>query len=402
MYNTMCASRLLFNVPSKAPVTEHRSTPIVACCGFRQGDVAAILVGDGAEEGRLWPLTKSRCAAAIPISANYRLIDMAVSNCINSNVTKMFALTQFNSTSLNAHLNRAYSELLHVIAAYQSPQHKSWFQGNADAIRRCLGLMLQQEHRPLTHFLILPGHHLYRMDYNALIQTHKASHADITVSCVRPLEGAGSIRVDSDNIVVGTSSNEDVGCKVVASMGIYVMSKQVMLRILRDCFPLANDLERDVIPGAVSLGMKVKAYIFEGDWEGMDSVSDFYHTSMAMTKEEQITGYNFYDRECPLYTLPHCLPPTKIAYSLISNSVIGDGCLLNGFIDKEMNVPIGVGEGCVIQKAIIDKNARIGKRVMIINKDKVQEGSRQHHNYAIIDGIVVVMRSAVIPDNTVL
>ncbi|KAK2974335.1 hypothetical protein RJ640_018042, partial [Escallonia rubra] len=425
--------------------------------------VAAIVFGDGSQS-RLYPLTKRRSEGAIPIAGNYRLIDAVVSNCFNSNITKIYALTQFNSTTLNSHLSRAYSGarlakegFVEVIAAYQSLEDKGWFQGTADAVRRCLWVL---EEYPVIEFLVLPGHHLYKMDYRNLIEAHRIKKADISVAVLSSMRGHdpgfGSFKVNSENEVieyrdtpesdpvksvsVRSSSvmfNDVADHKYLDSMGIYVISRDAMIKLLREYFPKAIDFTSQVIPGAISLGMKVHAFQFDGYWEDMRSIEAFYHANIKSTRKSKMAYNSFYDRDSPVYTLPRYLPPTSITDAVITDCVIGDGCILNrcnikgtvvgirtrvgdgAIIEdsvimgsdiyqqtederKSTCIPIGIGEGSRIRKAIVDKNARIGKNVMIINNDSVQEGNNEANGYIITAGIVVILRSAVIPDGSIL
>ncbi|XP_057776927.1 inactive glucose-1-phosphate adenylyltransferase small subunit 2, chloroplastic isoform X2 [Salvia miltiorrhiza] len=414
--------------------------------------VAAIVFGDQSSQSRLYPLTKRRSEAAIPIAGSYRLVDAVLSNCINSNITKIYALTQFNSTSLNSHIARAYSGarlskdgFVEVIAAYQSPDDNGWFQGTADAIRRCLWVL---EEYPVNEFLILPGHHLYRMDYQKLIDAHRRSKAHITVSLFSKAEnkdhGFGIFKLNAQNQVLEFRENPNHHFRVnerdddvFSSMGIYVINRDVMRMLLTEAFPNVNDLKSQVIPGAISLGMKINGYLFDGYWEDMRSIEAYYRANMETIRREN-TVYNFYDRDSPLYTLPRHLPPTLVTDAIITDSIIGDGCILskcrikgtvigmrtrigdnavvedsvimgsdtydhNGISDGEaIGIPIGIGECSHIRKAIVDKHARIGKNVMIINKDNVQEGNMEANGYIISGGIVVVIRSAVIPDGSIL
>ncbi|XP_021855612.2 inactive glucose-1-phosphate adenylyltransferase small subunit 2, chloroplastic isoform X2 [Spinacia oleracea] len=462
-HNEIKTNKFLLSVSSSLSMPNfQQADQILPFSPQENQNVAAILFGNGSD-CKLFPLMRRRSAGAIPLGAKYRLIDAVVSNCINSNITKMFALTQFNSTSLNSHLTRTYSnvglgreEFLQVIAACQSPGNLNWFQGNADAVRRFLWML---EECPATEFLILPGYHLYRMDYQEILQLHHETRADITISAIRSEErhdkGFGILKVNSDNKVIGLFEkdntafplnqvgrleiSEENNCITYASMGIYVISKEVMVKILREDFPWANDFRSEVIPGAISLGMKVQAYVFDGYWENMQSIKGFYQASMESTKTTDIK-FDFCDRDSPLYTLPRRLPPTRITDAVITDSAIGDGCLLNrcrikssvigigtriddavviedsilmgsdiyqedlmqNMETETSEIPIGIGQGSLIRNAIIDKNARIGKRVMIINKDKIQEGNREDDGYVIRDGIVIVTRSAIVPDGTVL
>ncbi|OMO97715.1 Nucleotidyl transferase [Corchorus olitorius] len=428
--------------------------------------VAAVVFGDGAES-RLYPLTKRRSDGAVPIAANYRLIDVAVSNCINSNINKIYALTQFNSTSLNSHLSRAYSGVglgkegfVEVIAAYQSPEDQGWFQGTADAIRRCLWVL---EEYPVAEFLLLPAHHLYKMDYQKLIESHRNRKSDITIVASNDFtvrgqdHGFGLLKVDTDNQVIKyrlLSHRESMNYTVaetltrssdVPSMGIYLINRSTMVNLLKNHFPNANDFGSEVIRGAIALGMKVDAYLFEGYWEDMRSIKAFYQANMECIKKSNV-GYNFYDRDSPVYTMPRYLPPTLITDAVIKDSVIGDGCILerckikgtvvgmrtkigdgaiiedsvimgsdvyqieDGYesesssgIEREgKSIPIGIGDKTEIRKAIVDKNARIGRNVKIINKDNVEEGVRESDGFIISGGIVVVLRSAQILDDTIL
>ncbi|XP_010277853.1 PREDICTED: inactive glucose-1-phosphate adenylyltransferase small subunit 2, chloroplastic-like [Nelumbo nucifera] len=449
--SSMCVSS---SQDSEYPTTQYPSL---------NQSVAAIVFGDGSES-RLYPLTKRRSKGAIPIAANYRLIDVVMSNCINSNITKIYALTQFNSTSLNSHLSRAYSGVglgkdgfVEVIAAYQSPEEKDWFQGTADAVRRCLWVL---EEYPVDEFLILPGHHLYNMNYQRLIKAHRSSNADITIAVSSTTignhdPGFGFLNINSENQVVefkerperepvdfmavdSSRKSEDGSTCDLGSMGIYVIKREVMTKLLTECFPKANDFTTEIIPGAISMGMKVRSYLFDGYWEDMNSIKSFYRANMECTKKET-SGFNFYDRDSPVYTLPRYLPPTLVTGAHITDSIIGDGCILNSCRIKGsvigmrtwigdaavvedsmimgsdvyqgdrrikeingMEIPIGIGKSSHIRKAIIDKNARIGKNVKIINKDNVQEGDREAFGYFISEGIVIVLRSAVIPDESII
>ncbi|PIN18909.1 GDP-mannose pyrophosphorylase/mannose-1-phosphate guanylyltransferase [Handroanthus impetiginosus] len=426
--------------------------------------VAAVVFGDGTSHSRLYPLTKRRSEAAIPIAGNYRLIDAVISNCINSDINKIYALTQFNSTSLNSHLSKAYSGarlskegFVEVIAAYQSPEDNGWFQGTADAIRRCLWVL---EEYPIVEFLVLPGHHLYKMDYQKLIDAHRRKKADITVSVFSRTTnedlGFGIFKLNAENQVLQYRENPEITTNLKSlsvdrmvnydhnvnnnfpSMGIYVINRDIMIKLLKEYFPSVNDLKSQVIPGAISVGMKIHAYKFDGYWEDMRSIDAYYRANMeAIRRTNKV--YSFYDRDSPLYTLPRHLPPSLVTDAVITDSVIGDGCILNkcrikgtvvgmrsrigdnaviedsvimgsdtyhhnnAMSEGEGNdIPIGIGEGSHVRKAIIDKNARIGKNVMIINKDNVQEGNNEANGYIISGGIIVVVRSAVIPHGTIL
>ncbi|CAH2038831.1 unnamed protein product, partial [Thlaspi arvense] len=444
-------------VPSSCPslsVSNSQQLPL-------NQSVAAIVFGGGSDS-ELYPLTKTRSKGAIPIAANYRLIDAVISNCINSDITKIYAITQFNSTSLNSHLSRAYSgfglgkdRFVEVIAAYQSLEDQGWFQGTADAIRRCLWVF---EEFPVTEFIVLPGHHLYRMDYKTLIEEHRKSRADITIVGLSSVtdhdSGFGLMEVDSTNLVtrftisphkgqqdlvsveIRTSRRSDgTSSRYVPSTGIYVIGREQMVKLLRECLVKAKDMASEIIPGAISQGMKVKAHMFDGYWEDVKSVGAYYRANMESIKR-------FYDRQFPLYTMPRCLPPSSMSEAVITDSIIGDGCILDRCVirgsvvgmrtriadevivedsiivgsdiyemeeevrkkgrEKKIEIRIGIGEKSRIRRAIVDKNARIGKNVMIINRDNVEEGNREAEGYVIREGIIVILRNAVIPNNSII
>eukprot|EP00250_Pteridium_aquilinum_P014484 c22019_g2_i1 orf=553-2169(-) len=431
--------------------------------------VLSIILGGGAGT-RLYPLTKKRAKPAVPLGANYRLIDIPVSNCINSNIRKIYVLTQFNSASLNRHLSRAYSSnmggyknegFVEVLAAQQSPENPNWFQGTADAVRQYLWLFEEQN---VMEFLILAGDHLYRMDYQKFIQVHRETDADITVAAL-PMDekratAFGLMKIDSegrivefaekpkgeflkamqvDTTILGLDEERAKELPYIASMGIYVVSKDAMIKLLRDDFPQANDFGSEVIPGATSLGMKVQAYLYDGYWEDIGTIEAFYNANLGITKKP-FPDFSFYDRSAPIYTQARFLPPSKMIDADVTDSVIGEGCIIKnckihhsvvglrswiseGAIiedallmgadyyetDVERNsvtakggVPVGIGRNSHIKRAIIDKNARIGDNVKIINRDDVQEAARETDGYFIKSGIVTVIKDAVIPSGIVI
>ncbi|XP_045818551.1 glucose-1-phosphate adenylyltransferase small subunit 2, chloroplastic [Trifolium pratense] len=431
--------------------------------------VLGIILGGGAGT-RLYPLTKKRAKPAVPLGANYRLIDIPVSNCLNSNISKIYVLTQFNSASLNRHLSRAYASnmggyknegFVEVLAAQQSPENPNWFQGTADAVRQYLWLF--EEHNVLE-YLVLAGDHLYRMDYERFIQAHRESDADITVAAL-PMDEAratafGLMKIDEegriiefaekpkgeqlkamkvDTTILGLDDERAKELPFIASMGIYVVSKNVMLDLLRDKFPGANDFGSEVIPGATELGLRVQAYLYDGYWEDIGTIEAFYNANLGITKKP-VPDFSFYDRSSPIYTQPRYLPPSKMLDADITDSVIGEGCVIKNckihhsvvglrscisegaiiedtllmgadyyetdadrrFLAAKGSVPIGIGKNSHIRRAIIDKNARIGDDVKIINSDNVQEAARETEGYFIKSGIVTVIKDALIPSGTVI
>ncbi|CAG7872449.1 unnamed protein product [Brassica rapa] len=431
--------------------------------------VLGIILGGGAGT-RLYPLTKKRAKPAVPLGANYRLIDIPVSNCLNSNINKIYVLTQFNSASLNRHLSRAYATnmggyknegFVEVLAAQQSPENPNWFQGTADAVRQYLWLF--EEHNVLE-YLILAGDHLYRMDYEKFIQAHRETDADITVAAL-PMDeeratAFGLMKIDEegrivefaekpkgeqlkamkvDTTILGLDDKRAKEMPYIASMGIYVVSKDVMLELLRNKFPGANDFGSEVIPGATSLGLRVQAYLYDGYWEDIGTIEAFYNANLGITKKP-VPDFSFYDRSAPIYTQPRYLPPSKMLDADVTDSVIGEGCVIKNckihhsvvglrscisegaiiedsllmgadyyetaseksLLTAKGSVPIGIGKNSHIKRAIIDKNARIGDNVKIINSDNVQEAARETEGYFIKSGIVTVIKDALIPTGTLI
>ncbi|KAG0495436.1 hypothetical protein HPP92_000127 [Vanilla planifolia] len=431
--------------------------------------VLGIILGGGAGT-RLYPLTKKRAKPAVPLGANYRLIDIPVSNCLNSDISKIYVLTQFNSASRNRHLSRAYGSnmggykhegFVEVLAAQQSPENPNWFQGTADAVRQYLWLFEEQN---VMEFLVLAGDHLYRMDYERFVQAHRETDADITVASLPMDENRapafGLMKIDEegrivefaekpkgdqlmamkvDTTILGLDDKRAKEMPFIASMGIYVISKEIMLHLLREKFPAANDFGSEVIPGATDMGLRVQAYLFDGYWEDIGTIEAFYNANLGITKKP-VPDFSFYDRSSPIYTQPRYLPPSKMLDADVTDSVIGEGCVIKnckinhsviglrsciyeGAIiedsllmgadyyetdaDKRLlfakgSVPIGIGKNSHIKRAIIDKNARIGENVKIINVDGVQEAARETDGYFIKSGIVTVIKDALIPSGTVI
>lgn len=426
--------------------------------------VLAIILGGGAGT-RLYPLTKQRAKPAVSLAGKYRLIDIPVSNCINSGILKIYVLTQFNSTSLNRHIARAYNfsvfsdGFVEVLAAQQTQENPSWFQGTADAVRQYLWLLKDWD---VDEYLILSGDHLYRMDYGKFVEHHRETGADITLS-VLPIDeerasSFGLMKIDDSGRVINFSEKpkgdalkqmqvdtttlglDAEAAKIkpyIASMGIYIFKKQVLIDLLQRSKD-ETDFGKEVIPSAIDTH-NLQAYLFDDYWEDIGTIKAFYESNLALTKQPR-PSFSFYDEKAPIYTRPRFLPPTKMLNCEITESIVGDGCILkncrihhsvlgvrtrideNCVIEdsllmgsdyyqasemrvhafKEGQVPMGIGENSVIRGAIIDKNARIGKDVKIVNKDNVEEADREDEGFMIRNGIVVVVKNAVIPDGTVI
>lgn len=426
--------------------------------------VLGIILGGGAGT-RLYPLTKLRAKPAVPLAGKYRLIDIPVSNCINSEIYKIYVLTQFNSASLNRHITRAYNfagfteGFVEVLAAQQTAENPSWFQGTADAVRQYLWLM---EEWDVDEYLILSGDHLYRMDYRLFVQRHRETGADITLSVVpideKRASDFGLMKIDDtgrvvdfsekpkgealrkmavDTTTLGLSPEEAFKNPYIASMGIYVFKKEVLTKLLRE-FSQQTDFGKEIIPMSAN-DFNVQAYLFNGYWEDIGTIESFYDANLALTRQPHPL-FSFYDEKAPIYTRARYLPPTKILDCKITESMIGDGCILKEcriehsvvgvrsrieadcniedsllmgadfyepFVERqsglqEGGVPLGIGAGTTIRRAIIDKNARIGRRVQIINKDRVEEAEREEEGFYIRNGIIVVFKNATIPDGTII
>ncbi len=426
--------------------------------------VLGIILGGGAGT-RLYPLTKLRAKPAVPLASKYRLIDIPVSNCINSEILKIYVLTQFNSASLNRHLNRSYNfsgfreGFVEVLSAQQTADSKDWFQGTADAVRQYLNLLQDWD---VDEYIILSGDHLYRMDYSKFVQRHRDTNADITLSVVpideKRASSFGVMKINDrgrvvdfyekpqgdalkqmqvDTTVLGLTPEEAKESPYIASMGIYVFKKDVLINLLKANLE-QTDFGKEIIPAAAA-NHNVQAYLFNGYWEDIGTIEAFYNANLALTKQPK-PAFSFYDEKAPIYTRSRYLPPTKLLNCQITESMIGEGCILKEcrinhsvlgirtrveadctiedtlimgadfyepFAERQSgrqnsNIPVGIGAGSTIRRAIIDKNARIGRNVQIMNKDRVEEAKREDEGFYIRNGIVVVIKGSTIPDNTVI
>lgn len=433
--------------------------------------VLGVILGGGAGS-RLYPLTKKRAKPAVPLGANYRLIDIPVSNCLNSGINKIYCLTQFNSASLNRHLSQAYNQsvgsynqrgFVEVLAASQSVLNKNWFQGTADAVRQYMWLFEEAVSSGVEDFLILSGDHLYRMDYKEFVAKHRETKAAITIAALpcdeKRASAFGLMKIDQegkviefaekptgdalramkvDTTVLGVDPETAKTSPYIASMGIYVISAAALRELLLETLPDANDFGNEVIPGAKDAGMRVQAYAFQGYWEDIGTIEAFYNANLALVDPTK-ANFSFYDKDFPIYTMSRFLPPSKIQDADIRNSVLGDGCVikpgctitssvvgLRSLINEDVTVedslimgsdyyetledclfvpgclPMGIGRGSHLRRCIVDKNARIGENVKILNSEGVKEAAREESGFIIKDGIVVVIKDFAIPSNTVI
>lgn len=417
------------------------------------GNVIAVILGGG-RGTRLFPLTLHRSKPAVPIGGKYRLIDVPVSNCLHSGIRRIFVLTQYQSESLNKHIANTYkfdifsSGFVTVVAAEQTEQRSDWFQGTADAVRQCMPHLGAEA---WDHLAILSGDQLYRMDFREMLRTHVDSGADATVA-MKPVtsDQAGSfgiMKVDAAGRIVQFDEKPPVDRLAalsslvrtrkepvwLASMGIYLFKR----RALEDALSTEKhvDFGRHVIPAVVPR-MRVQAHVHDGYWEDVGTIGSYFQANLALT--EQRPTFTFYDASCPIYTHPRFLPATKIHECRVIDSLVSEGCFIEraeiessvlgirsrvatgvrlrrtlvlgaDFYESMAEVerlrregipPIGIGEETIIENAIIDKNARIGRGVRIVNQDNERE--RDAESYHIRDGVVVVPKNAVLPDGTII
>ena len=428
--------------------------------------VLAIILGGGAGT-RLYPLTKMRAKPAVPLAGKYRLIDIPISNCINSSINKMYVLTQFNSASLNRHLGQSYNlsaafgqGFVEVLAAQQTPESPSWFEGTADAVRKYQWLFQEWD---VDEYLILSGDQLYRMDYSLFVEHHRRSGADLTVAALpvdaEQAEGFGLMRTDGDGNIqefrekpkgeslkamavdtsrFGLSAESAKNKPYLASMGIYVFSRATLFDLLHKN-PSHKDFGKEVIPEALARGDRLQSYVFDEYWEDIGTIGAFYEANLALTQQPN-PPFSFYDEKFPIYTRPRYLPPTKLVDAQITESIIGEGSILKScsihhcvlgvrsrvesdvvlqdslvmgsdfyesseertLLRQGGGIPLGVGQGTTVKGAILDKNTRIGNNVTIVNKDHVEEADRADEGFYIRNGIVVVVKNATISDGTVI
>ena len=428
--------------------------------------VLAIILGGGAGT-RLYPLTKMRAKPAVPLAGKYRLIDIPISNCINSNINKMYVMTQFNSASLNRHLSQSFNlsasfgqGFVEVLAAQQTPDSPSWFEGTADAVRKYQWLFQEWD---VDEYLILSGDQLYRMDYSLFIEHHRSTGADLTVAALpvdpAQAEAFGLMRTDENGIIqefrekpkgdslhamavdtsrFGLTAESAKERPYLASMGIYVFSRDTLFDLL-DSNPGHKDFGKQIIPEALNRGDKLQSYVFDDYWEDIGTIGAFYEANLALTQQPK-PPFSFYDEKFPIYTRPRYLPPTKLVDAQILNSIVGEGSILKScsihhcvlgvrsrvesdvvlqdtlvmgadffessderlILRERGGIPVGVGQGTTVKRAILDKNTRIGSNVSIINKDNVEEGDCSEQGFYIRNGIVVVQKNATIPDGSVM
>ena len=415
----------------------------------------AIIMGGGAGS-RLFPLTKDRSKPAVPLGGKYRIVDIPISNCINSDLRHIYVLTQFNSASLHRHIASAFKfdrfsrSFVEILAAQQTPSGSHWYQGTADAVRQNLQNFLS---RPYEYYVILSGDQLYRMDFRDLLRQHIEEKADISIATLpvertvasdlgimhtdasrqitrfveKPKDAAllDSLKIPGDLLTqLGRGADEEL---FQASMGIYVFNRQALIEALENDLV---DFGKHIIPRSIEK-YKVQSYIFQGYWEDIGTIRSFFEANLALTDEKP--PFSFFDTTRPVYTHARFLPASKIQGAVIKNAVISDGCVIsdaqieravigvrsyiksgtsirhsilmgNDFFDADLaqrdksGAQLGIGRNCVIDHAIIDKNACIGDGCVISPEGKPEKFDGP--NYYIRDGIVIVPKNTTIPAGT--
>jgi glucose-1-phosphate adenylyltransferase len=414
--------------------------------------VLGIILGGG-QGSRLYPLTESRSKPAVPIAGKYRLIDIPISNCIHSDIKRLFVLTQFNSASLNKHIKNTYifshfsDAFVDILAAEQTPDNKTWFQGTADAVRQCMPHFLAQD---FEYALILSGDQLYQMDFNAMVEEHIKNKADISIATLpvnaKDATSFGILKTDDKGSIKSfiekpakellpdwtsdvTDEMKGQGRKYLASMGIYIFNKDLLVKLLKD--PNATDFGKEIIPGAIDKH-KVLSYQYEGYWTDIGNIESFYEANLGLT--DDMPKFNLFDKSKSILTRARILPPSKISGTTLEKTMIAEGSIIqasriensvvgirtrigkgttivNSYlmgsshyqpldeIQKciDTNKPfIGIGDRCYINNTIVDKNCRIGNDVRINGGKHLPD--QELDTLVVKDGIVVIKSGALIPN----
>ena len=420
--------------------------------------VIAVILGGGAGS-RLYPLTANRSKPAVPIAGKYRLVDIPISNCINSSINRIFVLTQYNSASLNKHIKNTYqfsafsSGFVDILAAELTPDNPQWYQGTADAVRQCLRHLSNFD---FDHVLILSGDQLYQMDFGNMFRTHQKEDADITIATIPVTKEEatefGILKSDDQNRIISfiekpdsdklpdwiSETNQDMqsmGRNYLASMGIYLFKKNILFDLLETHNKDATDFGKEIIPYSIK-DFNVLSYQYGGYWTDIGNISSFFEANLGLTQELPL--FNLFDNENKVYSRPRMLPPAKISGTTLINTIAGDGCIIHAeriedcvvgirtrighgtkilrcyimgsdyyetieemsyAVERELP-KLGIGDNCYINNSIIDKNCRIGNNVRINGGKHLAD--QDHALYTIKDGIVVVKKGAVLHDGFVV
>ncbi len=416
--------------------------------------VLSIILGGG-QGSRLYPLTQDRSKPAVPIAGKYRLVDIPISNCINSNIKRMYVLTQFNSASLNKHIKNTFhfsffsSAFVDVLAAEQTMASGDWFQGTADAVRQSMHHFLNHD---FEYALILSGDQLYQMDFNVMIEKHVKSNAKISIATMpvnaKDATSFGILKTNDEDVITSfiekpatellpkwTSAVSDEmkseGREYLASMGIYIFNRDLLIELMND--PDTIDFGKEIIPQNINKH-KTLSYQFEGYWTDIGNIDSFFEANLGLT--DDIPKFNLYDSKQHIYTRARILPTSKLSGTIVNKAVIADGCLIHAKeidrsvigirsrIGKEstvintymmgsdyyetldeinhenIKILMGIGDRCFIKNTIIDKNCRIGDDVRINGGTHLEE--KETDTYFIKEGIVVIKKGAVIPSGYVI
>ena len=419
--------------------------------------VVSVILGGGAGS-RLYPLTATRSKPAVPIAGKYRLVDIPISNCLNSGIHRMFVLTQFNSASLNKHIKNTYhfshfsKAFVDILAAEQTPDNPAWFQGTADAVRQCMHHLVSHE---FDYILILSGDQLYQMDFKDMLRAHVEAGAEISIATIpvtaKDATDFGIMKTDEENLITSfiekpksdllsdwtSDTGEDMlklGKNFLASMGIYIFNREVLIKMLNES-PEEKDFGKEIIPRALE-NNRVLSFQYEGYWTDIGNISSFFEANLGLT--DDLPQFNLFDTAHTIFTRSRMLPPSKISGTTLERTIIAEGCIvqasrvehsvlgirsrigrdttiLNCYVMgsdryqtlEEINeanaagVPLlGIGDGCYINNAIVDKNSKIGNDVRINGGEHLAEGD--YGFYVVKDGIVVVKKGAVVPSGTVI
>ncbi len=413
----------------------------------------AIILGGG-QGTRLAPLTEKRSKPAVPIAGKYRLVDIPISNCLNSNIGRMFVLTQFNSASLNQHIKNTYnfthfsSAFVDILAAEQTPDNPTWFQGTADAVRQCMKHFLNHS---FDYALILSGDQLYQMDFNQMLNAHINANAEITIATLpvtdREAPEFGILKTDDNSVITSfiekpkkellsqwtsdvSQEMKQEGKHYLASMGIYIFNRELLIKLMSN--PETKDFGKEIIPSSIN-EYKVLSFPYEGYWTDIGNIYSFFEANLGLT--DALPKFNMFDNANKIYTRARTLPPTKIfGNTSIEKALIAEGCIIDSVkiknavigirnrIGSETNITnsylmgndyyqnldeisnniknkiknIGIGSNCIIENTIIDKNCKIGNNVKLIGGKHHKDAS--HELYSIRDGIIVVKKDSELPD----
>ena len=420
--------------------------------------VISIVLGGGSGS-RLYPLTSSRSKPAVPIAGKYRLVDIPISNCINSSLNRILVLTQFNSASLNKHIKNTYQfsmfskGFVDILAAEQTPDNSTWFQGTADAVRQSLRHIVSYD---FEYILILSGDQLYQMDFEEMIDAHAASGADISIATIpvgdREAPEFGILKADDKNVITSFIEKPGVellpewvsdtgaemkaqGRNYLASMGIYVFNRKLLFDLLETEKADATDFGKEIIPTSIEK-YKVISYQYEGYWTDIGNIYSFFEANLALTLD--LPPFNLFDNQKVVYTRARMLPPAKISGTTLEKTIIAEGSIINASriensvigvrsrighgttivscyvmgndhyetineiaVNLDKGIPqSGIGDRCYIKNTIVDKNCRIGNDVRINGGSHLVNSD--HSLYTVKDGIVVIKKGAVLPDGYVI